>query len=379
MVISFKSALKLIGVVIVCFCATFVCTFFLNFYLDILPLREKVAEQMLPLYEAQLATAQMCCSITGSVLALIAVIMIIFYVKLYIDEHNSELGTLKALGYSASRLALSFLLFGLSSFIGCALGYGLGHAMMPSIYEWLTIDGLMVEIHYHVSLLFAIVVLPTVLFSAIAYFCAYLQLKKPALTILKGERKQRKIKGNNNCKPNNHSFLTEIALKTVTSNKLLTFFVMFSAFCFSAMVQMGISMEQLVDGTMGWMILAIGLVLAITSIFMALTSLIKNVSKSIAMMKTFGYSLTNCVVAIFTGFVPFTILGFAIGTAYQYGLLSLMINIIFKNVGEVPDYKFDVNAMLITLAAFILTYATVTAIYIAKINKISVKQVMLEN
>ena len=237
----------------------------------------------------------------------------------------------------------------------------------------------MVEIHYHVSLLFAIVVLPTVLFSAIAYFCAYLQLKKPALTILKGERKQRKIKGNNNCKPNNRSFLTEIALKTVTSNKLLTFFVMFSAFCFSAMVQMGISMEQLVDGTMGWMILAIGLVLAITSIFMALTSLIKNVSKSIAMMKTFGYSLTNCVVAIFTGFVPFTILGFAIGTAYQYGLLSLMINIIFKNVGEVPDYKFDVNAMLITLAAFILTYATVTAIYIAKINKISVKQVMLEN
>ncbi len=295
------------------------------------------------------------------------------------QKHNSELGTLKALGYSASRLALSFLLFGLSSFIGCALGYGLGHAMMPSIYEWLTIDGLMVEIHYHVSLLFAIVVLPTVLFSAIAYFCAYLQLKKPALTILKGERKQRKIKGNNNCKPNNRSFLTEIALKTVTSNKLLTFFVMFSAFCFSAMVQMGISMEQLVDGTMGWMILAIGLVLAITSIFMALTSLIKNVSKSIAMMKTFGYSLTNCVVAIFTGFVPFTILGFAIGTAYQYGLLSLMINIIFKNVGEVPDYKFDVNAMLITLAAFILTYATVTAIYIAKINKISVKQVMLEN
>ena len=60
MIISAKSALKLIGITIVCFCAVFVCTFFLNFYLDILPLRSKVAELMLPLYDAQLATAQMC-------------------------------------------------------------------------------------------------------------------------------------------------------------------------------------------------------------------------------------------------------------------------------------------------------------------------------
>lgn len=379
MVISFKSALKLVGIAIVLFCATFVCTFFLNFYLDVLPLREQVTEQMLPLYEAQIATAKMCCSITGGVLTLIACVMVLFYVKLYVDEHSKELGTLKALGYSAKRLAVNFLLFGLSAFLGCVLGYSLGHVLMPSIYNSLTIEGLTVEIRYHVELLFAIVFAPTLLLSAVAYLCAYVQLKKPALSILKGERKQRKIKPTVAIKQGKGGFLKEMRVKTVTDNKLLTFFVTFSAFCFSAMVQMGASMETLVDGTMGWMILAIGLVLAGTSVFMALTSLVKNTSKSIAMMKTFGYTLTQRVTGVFAGFVPFLLLGFAVGTAYQYGLLALMINLIFKDVGEVPEYSFNVKVMFITLASFIATYTAVTATYVAKINKVSVKQIMLEN
>ncbi len=379
MIISAKSALKLIGVAIVCFCAVFVCTFFLNFYLDVLPLRDEVAEPMLPLYDAQLATAQMCCSVTGGVLALIAGVMVIFYVTLYVDEHSKELGTLKALGYSAARLALSFDAFGLSALIGCALGYGLGHAIMPSVYEWLTIEGLTVEIHYHVSLLFALVIAPPILLGILAYVCAYVKLKKPALEILKNKRKERKVKANAKPIKNKNSFLKEISIKTVSANKLLTFFVTFSCFCFSAMVQMGASMESLVDGTMGWMILAIGLVLAITSAFMALTSLVKNTSQSIAMMKTFGYSLGKCVTSVFVGFIPFALLGFAVGTGYQYGLLYLMVNLIFKDVGEIPNYSFNVGVMFITLAAFIMCYAAITAFYVAKINKVSVKEIMLEN
>ncbi len=378
MIISLKSAFKLVGISIVCFCAVFVCTFFLNFYLDVFPLRDEIAEPMLPLYEAQLATAEMCCSVTGGVLALIALIMIVFYVKIYVHEHSKELGTLKALGYSANRLALHFLIFGLSAFIGCTTGYGLGHIMMPSIYDWLTIDGLSVEIHYHTLLLFALVIAPTVLFSLTAYICAYVQLKKPALVIIKGENKQRN-KSKHTAQQQNGSFLKNISIKTVTNNKLLTFFTAFSCFCFSAMVQMGASMQSLIDGTMGWMILAIGLVLAITSIFMALTSLIKKTSKSIAMMKTFGYPLTQCVLSVFAGFLPFALLGFALGTVYQYVLLSLMINLIFKDVGQVTSYTFNYKVMCITFAAFIVCYAGIIAFYVNKINKVSVKEIMLED
>ena len=85
MIISLKDGVKLFGVTVVCFCAAFVCTFFLNFYLDVLPLRGGVSPELLPLYEAQIATAQFCCAITGGVLALIAAVMLLFYVKLYVD------------------------------------------------------------------------------------------------------------------------------------------------------------------------------------------------------------------------------------------------------------------------------------------------------
>ena len=350
----------------------------MSFYLDVLPLRDSVTAETLPLYDAQIATAQMCCAVTGGVLTLISVIMLIFYVKLYVDTHSKELGTLKALGYSNRRLAMDFVIFGVSVFIGCALGFGCGYASAPFIYEQLTIEGMSVNVNFHVELLFALVIAPTVVFSALSELIASVALRRPALDIIRGIKKIKisKTKSHNNKK---RTFVVEMALKTVSANKLLTFFVAFSCFCFSAMVQMGASMENLVSGTMGWMILIIGLVLALTSAFMALTSFLKNNEKTIALMKTMGYALYERTTAVFIGFIPFALLGFALGTAYQYGLLSLMINLIFKNVNEVPDYTFNVNVMFITLAAFIAVYTAISAIYVAKLNKVSVKEIMLEN
>lgn len=379
MIISLKSSLKLIGIMIVCFCAVFVCTFFLNFYLDILPLRDNVSAELMPLYDAQLATARMCCAVTGGVLSIIAGIMLMFYVKLYIDEHAKLLGTLKAIGYSTIRLASSFIVFGLSAFVGCALGYGLGHAIMPSVYEWLTIEGLTVDIHYHISLLFALVFAPTMLFTVLAYVYAVISLRRPALEIIRNTQKVKQIKTKTKEIDKDIPFLREMCWNTVKNHKMLTFFVAFSCFCFSAMIQMGMSMESLVDGTMGWLILIIGIVLAVTSMLMAMTSLIKNNSKSLAMMKAMGYTLRERAIAVFAGYLPFIAIGFAIGTAYQYGLLQLMVNIIFKNVGDVPEYKFDVKAFFITLASFIVCYTLFTAIYLVKINKITTKEIMLED
>ena len=82
MMVSFKDGLKFIGISIVCFCAVFVCTFFLNYYIDILPLKDEVSAELMPLYTAQLATAKMTCGITGGFLSVIAIIMLFFYIKL---------------------------------------------------------------------------------------------------------------------------------------------------------------------------------------------------------------------------------------------------------------------------------------------------------
>lgn len=381
MIISCKDGLKLLGIIIVAFCAVFVCTFFLNFYMDAVAIKDTVTEAQQPLYDAQLATARFTSAISGGFLALIAVVMIVFYEKLYIDGHLRQLGILKAMGYSNGNIALRFWVFGLSVFIGTALGFGAGHIAMPFIYEGLTIDTLDIDIHFHVVLLILLVFVPTVIYSLFACGYAYLALRRPVNDMMKG-RTEKKIKKRKE-KPakagKERSFLVETSLKTLGSKKLLAFFVAFACFCFSAMVQMGASMKQLSTESMGLMILLIGIVLAVTTMFMAVTSLIKNNVKTVSMMKVFGYSMKECALSVFGGYVPFAFLGFAVGTVYQYGLLSLMVNIVYKDVATVPDYSFNVPVFFITLACFIMLYSAVMTVYAYKLSNVSVKEVMLEN
>lgn len=379
MLVSVKDSIKFIGVTVVCFCAVFVCTFFLNYYLDIVPLEADISEDVMPLYKAQLATAQMTCGITGGFLSVIAVIMLLFYIKLYIDAHGKEIGTFKAMGYSDSEIAGSFTVFGLGAFIGCALGFGIGWTFMPTIYNQLAIDGLPeITVRFHPSLLFALVVAPAVVFTVLAYVYGIIILRKPALAIMRGTpTKTKKVKHKTDAK--NRPFLKEFCLSALGSKKTLVFWITFSCFCFSAMVQMGLSMENLASGTMAVMILIIGLVLAFISMFMAMTSLVKENAKNVAVMKAMGFSVRERFVAVFVGYIPFAVLGFAIGTVYQFGLLQLMINVIFNAVGEIPAYTFDVPVFFYTLLMFAVAYSAVFAVYLIKTNRIPVKMIMTEN
>ena len=111
----------------------------------------------------------------------------------------------KALGYSNRRLAMDFVIFGVSVFIGCALGFGCGYASAPFIYEQLTIEGMSVNVNFHVELLFALVIAPTVVFSALSALIASVALRRPALDIIRGIKKIKisKTKSHNN--KNEHS------------------------------------------------------------------------------------------------------------------------------------------------------------------------------
>lgn len=372
MLISLKDLLKLLGISIVCGCAVFVCTFMLNFYIDASSLTD-IDAQLQPLYEAQLTTAKFTSAISGGFLGLIAVVMLLFYVRLFISSHSIQLGIFKAMGYSNIRLALKFWVFGLSVFVGAALGFGLGFAFMPKIYKGLTVEGLPeIAINFHPSLLIAFVVAPTVLYGALACLFAGISLGKPVTELMRGrsERVKNVRSGNSKDRP----FLKEMLIKSFTTKKLLTFFVTFGAFCFSAMVQMAFSMKDLSANSFADFILVIGLVLTIVVSFMSITSLINANAENISIMRALGYSLKECVFAVLGGFIPFMFLGFAIGTVYQFGLLTLMVNIIFADVDAVIDYTFNVSLMFITLAAFIAFFGGVILIYSLKMKKISVKQ-----
>lgn len=375
MIISYKDSWKFLGISIVCFCAVFVCTFFLNYYLDILPLKDMVSSELMPLYNAQLATAKMTCGITGGFLSLIALIMLFFYIKLYIDNHHKILGTFKALGYTNSEIAKHFTSFSISILIGCGLGFSFGWLCMPFIYKNLTIAGLpVVSATFHPQLLVCLVFIPTFVSVFLAFLYAFFVLKKPVLELIKGKRKKTSKSYLQKKRP----FLKEMRCSIIKSQKMLAFFVSFSTFCFSAMVQMGLSMEDLVSGTMGIMILLIGLVLAYVSIFMAMTSLVKNNLKSLSIFKVLGFSQKECFLTIFLGFIPLAILGFLIGSIYQFALLSFMINFIFKDVGNVPVYHFNIPVFFLTFFLFLLSYSLIFYKYLRQTKQISIKEIMLD-
>ncbi|MBD5131488.1 MAG: ABC transporter permease [Clostridiales bacterium] len=374
MVISIKDGIKLVGISIVCFCAVFVCTFFLNYYCDASALGDTVGEQYKVLYDAQIATSKLVCVITGGVLCLIAVGMLAFYIMLFVDGNRKRFGLLKALGYSNGRIAVSFWVFGLSVGIGALLGFCAGWAIMPLIYKELTLDGMPEVVpQFRFWLFVVLVIMPSAVFSLLSCGYAALTLRQNVGDMLKNNGRAKAVK---RVSDRERSFPVEMALSVLRSKKSTVFFIAFSCFCFSAMVQMGASMRTLSSVTMGVMILSIGIVLAITAMIMAVTTVINANARNISLMKAFGYSTFERIAILLVGYVPFALLGFGVGTVYQYGLLRLMMDLVYVNVPNMPEYSFDVAAFFITLGAFIAAYVAVMGFYSFKISRVSVKKTM---
>lgn len=382
MLIGIKSVSKLIGISIIACCAVLVCTMFLNFYFDIQLIENEITSELsMVFYNAQVSTAKVICLVSGGCLLLTSVVMLLFYIKHYIDTHKKELGILKALGYSNLKIAKNFWVFGISAFIGTAVGFGGAFLIMPWFYALQNEDKILPEItiNFHSSLLLYFVVLPTICFSMLSICYAWYKLKKPVLLLLKDNlQAASKTPKYRIEKSKEISFIEDLKRNTLKSKKTLVFFIIFASFCFSAMTQMSFSMKDLSSEMMGVMMLVIGLVLAFTTLFLAITIVINGNTKTIAMMRVFGYSQKECCRAILGGYRPMSYIGFVIGTVYQYGLLRLMVDVVFKDMEGVPAYEFDFPVMLISLVVFIFVYEMAMYIYSEKIKKISVKEIMIE-
>ncbi len=382
MLVGIKNASKLVGISIIACCAVLVCTMFLNFYMDIRLVKSEITSELsLIFYNAQVSTAQVVCLVSGGCLLMTSVIMLIFYIKHYIDTHRKELGILKALGYSNFKIAKSFWVFGISAFSGTVIGFGSAFLLMPWFYTLQNEDKMLPEItiNFHPSILLYFVVLPTVCFSVLSVYYACYKLKKPVLLLLKDNlQTASKTPKHRSEKDRELSFVEDLKRSTLKAKKTLVFFIIFASFCFSAMTQMSFSMKDLSSEMMGAMMLVIGLVLAFTTLFLAITTVINGNTKTIAMMRVFGYSQKECCKAILGGYRPMSYIGFAIGTVYQYGLLRLTVDIIFKDFEDIPAYEFDFPVMIISLVVFIAIYEILMYVYSEKIKKISIKEIMIE-
>ena len=163
-------------------------------------------------------------------------------------------------------------------------------------------------------------------------------------------------------------FLKELKKDTVKGKRSLIFFVWFSAFCFACNTQMAFSMKDLASATMGWMILIIGLILAYMMLLLALSAVVRGNAKTAAMMKIFGYDDNDISRSILNGYRPIACIGFVMGTGYQFGLLKVMVNVVFKNVDKVNSYSFDVKAFCIALPVFIISYELIIHFFSTRIK-----------
>lgn len=382
MVIGIKDALKFIGISVISCCAVLVCTMFFNFYLDIAAIEnEIVSEEIMLFYNAQVSTSKVVCFVSGGCLLVTSVIMLVFYIRYYIDAHKKELGILKALGYSEWRIAGNFYVFSVSILIGTAAGFAMAFVIMPFFYRLQNEDKILPEftIGFHPSIFIYFVVIPTALFALLSVVYAYIKLKMPVISLLKDnvytQSNPKKTKAEKNT---DRPFIDDLKRNTLKTKKTLVFFSIFSAFCFSAMMQMSYSMIDLSSEMMAAMIMIIGIILSCVTLVLAVTTVVNGNTKTIAMMRVFGYSQKECCNALLGGYRPLAYIGFAAGTVYQYVLLRVMVDVVFKNIENVPLYEFNFKAMLVTLICFAVIYELVMYFYSERIKKISVKEIMLE-
>lgn len=389
MVISLKDGLKLLGIFIMSCCAVTVCALFLNYNMDLAELEPQISDSMVRVfYDAQVMTGKVVSAVSGGCLLITTVILLFFYIRNYIDTHKKELGILKALGYSNLKIAGGFWVFGLSVLIGTAAGYGIALILMPGFYRVQNKEKILPEfsMHFHSLPALCLTVLPAALFALLSVLYSYRKLGMPVLELLREKtavkvrkKKEGKKAGKESPAQKELPFLRELQRSTLGASPALVFFIGFAAFCYSSMMQMSSSMEELASAFMAAMMIIIGIVLACTSLFLAITSVVNGNKKTIAMLRVFGYSEKACSSSILGGYRPVAYIGFVIGTIYQYMLLKIMVTVVFADVDMVPEYNFDFKAFGIVLVSFAVLYELVMWRYTEKLKKVSIKEVMLES
>ena len=376
--ISFKDILKTVGIIAMTMCAVFVATLFINYSFDLKGISDLiVTPEMKSFYDAQAMTSKVVVGVTGGCLLLTTIVTLFFYIKIYIDNHKSELGILKALGYSNFSISKKFSIFGLSVFIGTTIGFIAAWIMMNYYYDVQLEDGYLptFEPTFHPELIIYLIVIPTIVFGLLSCLYASFKLKKKALDLIKGTEKHKfkKIKDEDN-----KTFLEQLRISTFKEKKSLIFFIGFSVFCFADLIQMGFSMNDLASPLMKWIMYIIGILLSGVTMLLAMNTLIKNQKKNIGMMRVFGYHMNECRKYILDSYRKAAYIGFMLGTIYQYVLLKIMVEVVFKDI-DVPDYSFNFKLFFITLGIFVVIYELLIRHYSKKVNNIPIKEIMLDS
>lgn len=379
MIVQLKDLRKAIAVVIVSYCAVFITTLFSNLYLDLKGLDItgfNIIQKKF--YDAQLIVSKFVVIITGTVLSISAAVMLIFYIKQFIDDSKHKIGILKAQGYSNNFIASKFSVFGLLVLLGSLLGYGSSHLFMPKFYESRNTDNILSEltINFHPQLILIMVILPSLSFLVISIVYVLFNLNVPTINLLKQINSiNKKIRKRRFRQYKN--FFKELRATVLFGNKTLLFFVIFAALSFSSMIQMAFGMRDFVDGTIRIMMMVIGVILSLSILLISLEVIANSNIKNISILNIMGYSKNECSSIILSGYRVVAYIGFAIGTVYQYFLIKTLLTVLSKKLDSETTYNFDLISVIGSFIAFVLIYEVFILYYSNRIKDINVKKVMM--
>lgn len=379
MFVSVKDGLRLIGVVLICACAAFVCFLFLTYSMELRSIADDIPEGPAQvIYDAQLATSNVVVAVTGGCLVSTAVVVLCFYVGQYVNDHAKELGVLKALGWTRFEISRSFAVFGLSAFIGALAGCLAATLELPAFLGTMNEDGLLpdMELTVHPELIFYIAVLPGLAFSVFAVLYAAHKLKRSAVALMKGLPEPSTAK--RPVRESDLPFLASVRKSVLRSSRALAFFVFIGGFCFACMLQMSASMQDLSSEMMGTMMLVIGLVLAITCLLLSVSSAVRRAMPAAAIMHASGYTGAECRSALLGGFRPAAYAGFTVGTIYQFVLLRTILDVFFADYPNLPDYSFDTPLMFLCLGLFLVLYEGGIVLASRRLTRVQMRELATE-
>jgi hypothetical protein len=388
MILSRKELAKISAVAVTLGAAVFVVNMFLNYLMDLAAMKDEIPQMYSDVFDTMYSSCVSVAEICGGMMAATAAIMTIFFVINYVDQHSSELGILKALGYSSVSIAIRLWPFPAGALIGSLAGYLLSAAILPSFYRAQN-SGIpfTVERQLHLALLPLLVLATTAVIALTAFISAVVKLRKSALSLITGRSdrqnagRTRKVRGSEKIINQNRKerpFLKQMPLSVLKSRKLLVFFSLFASFCFTGNLQVSISMKPYTSDSMRIMMIVIASIIAAMAHLLSMSSLISGNRRSISLMRLMGYSQRECRHAVLDVYRPFAYFGVVFGSLYAYGLMDFMVNVLFRDVEGVEPYSFGWGTALFSAVVFAAIYECSVVIFSKQIEKIDPKIIMME-
>ena len=375
--IKAKDTLKMLGVILLTFGASIVSSLFLNYYLDLSSIEVPQSLELQIIYEGQLSMSKITVACAGGVLGLIAVIVLLFSIKRYVDENQANMGILKAMGYSEKALSASFLKFGYPVFAGTFSGYTLGIIIAPMFYSSMNeYEELSAKLTPKLWLPIIMVAGVSIIFSILSYYYARLKLRKSPLDMIKGTQDRRVKRHASLSKRKSLPFIKELRRSMRISHPVLSLFVGIASWGFSAMFQMAFTMMSIAMSDIAPIISSsVGIMMGFVTLIIAADFVLSTNRKYISLMKAYGYSEKECNKSLLGGYRPIAWIGFALGGPYQYYFMKFMVSL-FAGAYDV-EVKYHFQGFIITLVLFVLCYEGVMMYYGRKVSKVSLKETML--